>query len=318
MPGNRNSVLLLLACPMVFASAQTAAKPAVTDSPASTQHAIELVEQGRCKEALPMLERAMPHITDKQLRYHAAMAQARCAMALDRKPTAITALLQLKRDFPDDPEVLYVTVHYFSELANRTSQELAAKAPASAQARMLEAEAFESRGAWDEAAGIYKGILEQNPSAPRIHYRLGQVLLSKAGETGPVDDARAEFQKELEADPRNASAEFILGELARRAGQWDEAARHFSRASTLDVGFSEAYLALGISLASARKFSEAVKPLETYVRMQPEDPSGHYQLAIAYERTGNKEGAARQITLRDQAAAAQGNKRTGADGRPVR
>src|ERR1035441_5295155 len=84
-----------------------------------------------------------------------------------------------------------------------------------------------SRGAWDEAAGTYKAILQQNPSAPRIHYRLGQVLLSKAGETGPVDDARAEFQKELQVDPRNASAEFVLGELARRAGQWDEAAQHF-------------------------------------------------------------------------------------------
>jgi tetratricopeptide (TPR) repeat protein len=246
------------------------------------------------------------------------MAQARCAMALDRKPSAISALLLLKREFPDDPEVLYVTVHYFSELANRTSQELAAKAPTSAQARMLEAEAFESRGAWDEAAGIYKAILEQNSSAPRIHYRLGQVLLSKAGETGPVDEARAEFQKELQVDPRDASAEFILGELARRAGQWDEAAQHFSRASTLDVGFSEAYLAMGISLTSARKFAEAVAPLETYVRMQPEDPSGHYQLAIAYQRTGNKEGAARENALRDQAAAAQGRKTTGADGRPVR
>jgi Flp pilus assembly protein TadD len=52
---------------------------------------------------------------------------------------------------------------------------------------------------------------------------------------------------------------------------------------------------LGISLTSTRKFAEAVAPLETYVRMQPEDPSGHYQLAIAYERTGNKEGAVRLL-----------------------
>src|ERR1035438_8439880 len=126
----------------------------------------------------------MPHLADKQLRYHAAMAEARCAMALDREPTAITALLQLKRDFPDDPEVLYITVHYLSELASRTSQQLAMKAPASSQARMLEAEAFESRGAWDEAAGIYKAILEQNPSAARIHYRLGRSEERRAGEDG--------------------------------------------------------------------------------------------------------------------------------------
>src|ERR1700692_2787727 len=108
MPGNHSALQLFVFCPLVIASAQTAAKPVGADNSASTQHAIELVEQGRCKEALPMLERSTPRLADKQLRYHAAMALARCAMALDRKPSAIAALLQLKREFPDDPEVLYV------------------------------------------------------------------------------------------------------------------------------------------------------------------------------------------------------------------
>ncbi len=81
-----------------------------------------------------------------------------------------------------------------------------------------------------------------------------------------MDDAKAEFNKELEVDPNNAAAHFVLGELARRAGQWDEAAEEFSRAAKLDAGFSEAYLALGMSLASARKYAEAVPPLESYVR----------------------------------------------------
>jgi len=295
-------LLLLATCAIPLAGAQTATKPAPADAATSTRQAIALVEQGRCKEALPFLERALPRLTDKQLRYNAAMAEARCAMAVEHDNTAIAALLLLRREFPDDPEVLFVTVHYFSQLAMRTSQELAAKAPASPQARRLEAEAFESQGKWDEAAGIYKGILDRDPGLPGIHYRLGQVLLSKAGESGPVDEARAEFEKELQLDPRNAAAEFVLGELARRAGHWEEAARHFSRASSLDVGFAEAYLALGMSLTAAGKFAEAVPPLETYVKMVPADPSGHYQLAIAYRRTGNAEGAARELALQKQVA----------------
>jgi predicted Zn-dependent protease len=278
-----------------MADAQTA-DPAV-----ATHRAIALVEQGRCKEALPMLEHALTRLADKQLRYNGGMAEARCAMAAGQENAAIGALLQLRREFPDDPEVLFVTVHYFSQLAMRTSQELAAKAPASPQARRLEAEAFESEGKWDEAAGIYRGILQSNPGLPEIHYRLGQVLLSKAGDAGPTGEARAEFEKELQVDPHNAAAEFVLGELARRAGQWDDAAHHFSRASTLDAGFSEAYLALGMALTSAGKFADAVTPLETYVKMEPADPAGHYQLAIAYRRTGNTEGADREMALQPAA-----------------
>lgn len=284
----------------------------------SAQRALTLVEQGRCQEALPIFQRTISHLTDKQLLYSAAMGQSRCAMAKEDAPTAISALMLLKREFPDDPEVLFVSVHYFSHLAMRTSQELAAKAPASFQARRLEAEAYESQGKWNEAAGIYRGILEQNPKEHGLHYRIGQVLVSKAGESGPVDEARAEFQKELEIDPRNSAAEFVLGELSRRAGNWDEAGRHFARASQVDPEFAEAYLALGMSLNSAAKFADAVAPLEKYVKMLPGDPLGHYQLGQAYGRTGNREGAAREMVLQKETAAKQQAQASNGAGRVAR
>ena len=84
------------------------------------------------------------------------MATARCAMSLDHMETAVEALLLLKREFPGDPEVLYTSTHFFSELASRSSQELAAKAPTSPQAQQLEAEALESQGKWDDATVQYK------------------------------------------------------------------------------------------------------------------------------------------------------------------
>ncbi len=315
--GKGAALLILVSLTGGALAAQTTGKAAPADPAASADRALKLVQQGRCKEALPVLQRVMPRLTDKDLRYHAAMGLARCAMAREEMPTAVAALTQLKREFPDDPEVLFVTVHYFSHLAMSASQELAAKAPTSFQARRLEAEAFESQGKWDEAAGLYRGILRQNPSEPEVHYRLGQVLLSKAGESGPVEEASAEFRKELESEPNNAAAEFVLGELARRTGNWDEAAQHFSRASRIDVEFAEAYLALGMTLTSSAKFAEAVAPLETYVKMQPDDPLGHYQLALAYGRTGNREGAAREMALHKETAARQPQAPGGAAGRVV-
>lgn len=248
-----------------------------------------------------MLKRSMPQTSDKQLEYETAMMTARCAMSLDQTETAVRALLLLNREFPHDPEVLFTTTHFYSELASRASQELAATAPNSAQAQQLEAEAFESQGNWEKATAQYQEILKQNPQAPGVHYRLGRIFLSK--NPSEPENAKKEFEQELKVDPSNASAEFMLGETARQAGQWDDAIAHFSRASQLDEGFLEAYLGLGMSLNSAQKFSEAVAPLEKYVKLEPADPAGHYQLATAYARSGRKQDAEREMTLQREAAA---------------
>jgi predicted Zn-dependent protease len=221
-------------------------------------------------------------------------------MSVERTETAVQALLELNRDFAHDPEVLYLTTHFYSELASRASQDLASSAPTSPQAEQLEAEAFESHGDWDKAEAEYKKILEQNPQRRGIHYQLGRVALAKTPPNS--EDASKEFEEELKVDPHNASAEFMLGETARQAGKWDEAIARFSKAAEFDVGFDEAYLALGMSLNSAGKFADAVSPLETYVKRQPGDPAGHYQLATAYARTGRKQQAEKEMELQREAA----------------
>ena len=96
-------------------------------------------------------------------------------MSLDQTETAVEALLLLNREFPHDPDVLFTTTHFYSELASRAAQDLAATAPTSHQAEQLEAEAFESQGNWDKAIAQYKKIIEQEPEtvwhslSPRAH-----------------------------------------------------------------------------------------------------------------------------------------------------
>ena len=278
------------------------AQGAPADASASVQRALVQAEKGHCKEALLVLKRNVPRVSDKALKYHAAMGEARCAMSLDDTATAVESLLLLQREFPNDPEVLYISTHYFSQIANRAAQRLAQTAPQSAQIQKLNAEAMESQAKWDDAIAAYQKILEQNPKEPEIHYRIARILLDQSSGPDAKKKAEAELEKELAVNPGNAAAEFVLGEIARRAAEWGKAEQHFQRASELDAGFSEAYLARGMSLAGAGKFSEAVAPLEKYVKMQPEDPAGHYQLAMAYSRTGNKQAAEREMELQKSAA----------------
>jgi tetratricopeptide (TPR) repeat protein len=282
---------------------QTAPKNSTADTSAAAERGIDLAAKGQCAEALPILKRVTAHLTVKQLKYRAGMAMTKCAMSLGQTETTVQALFALRHEFPHDPEVLYISTHYLSEMANQAARELAGTAPGSYQAHELEAEAFESQGRWAEAAAEYRKILDQDANVPGIHFRLGRVALSKGKSEANAEEAKREFEQELKIDPSNAAAEFSLGEIARRAGQWDEAIGHFSTAARIDSGFAEAYLALGMSLASAQRFAEAVPPLEKYVKMVPDAPAGHYQLAIAYDRTGRKESAAREMQLQREAAA---------------
>jgi tetratricopeptide (TPR) repeat protein len=266
------------------------------------QKGLDLASRGHCREALPVLKKAAGVTPDKQMKIKVGLATVRCGLQLNQTEAAVNALVWLNREFPTDPDVLYVTTHAFSDLSTRAAMQLASTAPLSTQARELDAEALESQGKWDEAAAQYNEILKQQPSLPGIHYRLGRIILSKPQTPTTMDDARNEFQAELKIDPNNAGAEYILGELSRQGQQFDDAIEHFSRASKLDASFADAFLGLGFALNSVGRFAEAIPALETGVKLQPGNPTGHYQLAIAYNRVGRKEDAKREAALQKEAA----------------
>lgn len=258
----------------------------------SAQKALELADHGRCAEALPVLKRTA-QAADKQLSYRASLAAARCAMTLQHRADALELLAVLARKFPDDPEASYVSARYLSQLANQTAEHLAATSPNSVQVRKMNAEVLESQGKGDEAIAEYRKLLGEDPKLPELHFRIARLLLEK--NPPAVEEAKSELDQELKSAPTNAAAEFTIGEIARRDGDWATAIEHFKRATNLDAGFVEAFLALGMSLNAAGRFPEAIPPLERYIKMQPEDPAGHYQLATTYSRSGNKAAAEREL-----------------------
>jgi tetratricopeptide (TPR) repeat protein len=297
------SVCISLVLLSSLSYAQTSGPKSSTGAKAtpSVQHALELAKEGRCGEALPLLKKAIPQASDKDFRRSAGLAGVRCAMVKNQFDAADDFLRMLNREFPNDPEVMYTTIHTYSDLATHASQELAMKAPNSAQAHELNAESLEMQGKWDQASKEYQKVLQQNPQLPGIHFRIGRLLLSAPNPPPDVaEQAKKEFQQELEIDPSNAGAEYVLGELAREAQQWDDAVKHFTRAAKLDSSFGDAYLGWGVALVATKKFSEAVPPLEVAVKLEPENPAAHYNLAIAYTRTGHKQEGDKEFAIHRQ------------------
>jgi tetratricopeptide (TPR) repeat protein len=264
----------------------------------SPEKAITLADQGHCKESLPALKKALAGQTAAELKKRAGVTGVRCALAIDDRDTAADLVRVLSRQFGRDPDVLFVLVHAYSDLSTRAAQDLAQTAPQSMAAHKLNAEALEMQGKWQPAQLEYEGILEKNPKAPGIHFLIARSLLSRP-DASPQDGERAkqELLKELQIDPNNAPAQDILGELAKRDQQWDEAISRFSQAAKLDANFAEAYLGWGTCLVSVKKYEEAIPPLRTAARLMPGNPAPHHALATALERSGKKDEAAKEFAI---------------------
>jgi len=257
---------------------------------------LSLAQSDRCKEALSYLEKDYPRAPDSQLKRALGTEALRCAMYENEPGRAVELVRMLNRDFPDDPDLLYLSSHVYSDLSTQASQRLLATAPQSFEAHQLNAEVLATQGKLSEAAEEYRKVLSLSPNLAGIHYQLGELLL--AGERGPntLEEARREFEAELKFHPRNAGAEYELGEMARQARQWDDAIEHFSRALTVDPQFAEALIGLGKTLVSAGRPQQAVAPLERAVRLEPANPNAHYQLSFAYRRLGREQEAAKELT----------------------
>lgn len=295
--------LLLILLAASSASSQTTKKTSVPNRAVEAERAATLAETGHCAEALPLLRKAIRQASEKDVKKRLGLDGVRCAMTHKTPYEALEFLQVLDTELPRDPEVLYSSTHAYSDLSLHTSQELAREAPFSYQVHELNAEALELQGKWDEAVAEYRKIMEISPFLLGIHARIGRALLSKPQPSkDEVMQAKKEFEDELEVDPKNASAEYVLGELARDDNDLSAAIRHFSRATQIDSDFGEAYLGLGTALVSSKRFSEAIPPLETYEKLAPDSPTGHFQLALAYAGVGRKEDANREAGLQRQTA----------------
>jgi len=255
---------------------------------------LSLAKSGQCRDAVSYLTKDYVAVRDPQLKREMGTDVVRCSMASGETDKAVDVLRWLDRDFPNDPAVLYLSSHVYSDLSTRASERLLFTAPDSVEAHETNAEILELQGKLDDAAQEYRKILASNPQLPGMHYHLGRLLLTGAQDAGTQAQAKQEFEEELRNNPGDARSEYELGELARRARHWDEAIQHFTASAKLDPTLADALIGLGKSLLSAGRTPDAVAPLEHALRLEPNNLAAHYELSLAYRRLGRAGDADRE------------------------
>ena len=182
----------------------------------------------------------------------------------------------LNQKFPGDPEVLYVSVHAYSDLSTQAAQKLARTAPHSLPALEMDAEANEVQGRWDQAEKDYRKISGRIRAIRAFISVWRRLLLSRPN---PAPDFQ-ERGKEGVAGRSSRSTRRMPARSMSRAN-WP-ARRRISpgRSSTLHgrPNWTETSQMPGWDWECLcwrrRNMQSAIAPLKTAVGLQPENPGG--------------------------------------------
>jgi tetratricopeptide (TPR) repeat protein len=143
-----------------------------------------------------------------------------------------------------------------------------------------------------------------DPKLPLAHQLLGELYLYHS----QIDDAIAEFRKEIEINPGNATAYYKLADGYSRVQKYDEAERLLQRSIWLDATSTGPYILLGKVLEKKGETELAVRALQRALAMDPNNPMPHHLLGQAYRDLGKNEEADRELRVAGQLEQGQNSK----------
>ena len=165
-----------------------------------------------------------------------------------------------------------------------------------------------ARGEYAPAVQSFCRAADLEPADPRPIEFLGEMYGVSPDLASEITERVARFAK---AHPKVASGQYYYAmNLWRAPGApnatgtpgatgKDETLKTveslLKRAVSLDPAMTKAHLQLGILLSEQRRFEEAIPSLVEAARLDPGLGQAHYRLAQAYQRTGQKELAAREF-----------------------
>src|SRR5579872_5009488 len=100
-------------------SAQTSKAVPTSRVPLSPEKAISLAKQGHCRESISALKHAMATTVALESRKEAGVLGVRCSLAVDDRDSTDEFIRLLNKQFPKDPDVMFVIVHAYSDIGKR-------------------------------------------------------------------------------------------------------------------------------------------------------------------------------------------------------
>ncbi len=250
---------------------------------------INLLELNQLQEGLSHLEKAVRTKPEDPM---ARIQLARGFYLSDRSQDALKHLLSLQEGRPDDPELLYLLGRVHMRLSLEAYEKLKKQNPDHYRIYQLLGENYEIQGLHGPAIANYRKALESNPKARGIYLKLGALYQA----SNDLDKALEAYRSELTNSP-DAHAHYKLGSVLLDQGKWAEASQHLKMSLELNENSPPARAAYGRCLLELNQVQEAVVQLRKAVELDPSNATAYYQLARAYQRSGDAAAAQEALKM---------------------
>jgi predicted Zn-dependent protease len=189
----------------------------------------------------------------------------------------------------DSPENCYWLIQASNQLALGAFGRLA-QLPSSHEVHELRAEIHRNQGRHWESVIEWQKALEIAPDDPRIRRELAFALYLKRDYAA----AKPRIQELLRTNPQSGELNYLAGDILLYEQKPAEALPWLEKAVRLSPDLLGAHSALGRACMSLGEAERAIPHLKKALAMD-DDGSIHFQLARAYQRTGNEQLAAESM-----------------------
>jgi tetratricopeptide (TPR) repeat protein len=251
---------------------------------------------GLCEFGLKDYDRSLQHLLQSRLlgvgdtqdlgsvaRYHAAILMTR----MEQYEQALETLGEFASAGDDNPRVIEAM-----GIATLRMAMLPVEVPPDRRERILMAGRASYMMATRNTASAgtaFEALVARYPETPNVHYAAGVFFLQEE-----PDKAIEEFTRELDVQPGHPWSLMQIAFEYLKRGDAATALPWAQKAVGAAPNAFPAHKALGQALLETGDVDGAVKELMIGIKLAPESPGLHFQLARAYQRAGRLDDATRE------------------------
>jgi tetratricopeptide (TPR) repeat protein len=257
------------------------------------------MQLGQAAQAVETLTRLLgKNPGDRGLRLLLAQAD----VANDQPQQAVQELEEAFAGAPDDLEIAFALAGGYlrvgkTEPAEHLFERIAAARPG-APTHVLIGRTWRDFDHYERARAELEAALEIDPKARRAHYYLGMIHVTQGG-VSQLDEAIAEFRKELASHPKDPLTSLQLGMAYVEGRRYEEALPLLALAAGAEPPQGRAFYYLGRCQLGLGRAPDAVASLRRALDLATQQGAGaiqlgaiHNQLGLALRATGDAKESA--------------------------
>ena len=254
-----------------------------TESAQEALEGIELLRQGRFREAQAPLSKASAKNSNRYLRLYLV----RSYLEADDSTLAEEEIGKILLADPNNIDALHLLGRNYKRQAEAALRQMIEIDPDSYGVHELLGRQHEERTEFDLAIKEYQAAMAKRPDAGGVRYAIGNVY-RKMGQYGPAEHWLTE---EIQRNPYHGLAHYRLGSVYVEQGKSEDAIPHLELALRAHPDLTDARLDLGRAYTAKGRYQDAITALKQVAVSEPDNDRVHYLLSAAYAKQGKREEA---------------------------